>query len=150
MLCAKWAGKIVKLSNKDHTKTEIVIKGKILHIAPIWPSTASIGEKVAIVVKTAKKTGVETWVAALTAASLGSIPLSLNNAIFSPTTTASSTTMPRTRINVNKDNILIERSRGDINQNPPINDIGIPSETQNANFGFKNIANTTTTNNKPW
>ena len=38
----------------------MVISGKILHMAPISPSTASMGEKVAIVVRTAKKTGLDT------------------------------------------------------------------------------------------
>ena len=45
---------------RPKNKTEIVINGNILHIAPIVPSTASIGENVAIVVNTAKKTGVAT------------------------------------------------------------------------------------------
>ena len=64
-------------------------------------------------------------------------------------TIASSTTIPRTRINVNKDNILIETPNTGISQNPPIKEIGIPNETQKASFGFKNSARTRTTSNSP-
>ena len=83
------------------------------------------------------------------AASLGDNPLSLHKKTFSPTIIASSTTIPRTRINVNNDNILIERSTAGIKRKPPINDIGIPSETQNASFGLRNIAKINTTSTKP-
>ena len=36
-----------------------------------------------------------------------------------------------------------------IAKNPPMNEIGIPSETQKANFGFKNNANTKITSMSP-
>ena len=140
---------MVKLSISDHTKTEITTKGKIRHMPPMSPSTASIGENVTIVVRTAKNTGVATCIAPLTAASTEFIPRSLNNAIFSPTTIASSTTIPSTKMKVNNDNILIERSRGPNNQKPPMKEIGIPRETQNANLGFKNNARTIITSIRP-
>ena len=116
---------------------------------PISPSTDSIGAKVTIVVKTAKNTGVATCIAPFTAASSGSIPLSLNNAIFSPTTIASSTTIPKTRIKVKSDNMLMERLNGANNQKPPIKEIGIPRETQNANFGLRKSAKTKITKKRP-
>ena len=53
-------------------------------------------------------------------------------------------------MNVNSDNILIERSKAGMNQKPPIKDIGIPRETQNANLGFRKIAKTRTTRKRPW
>ena len=140
---------MVRLSISDQTKTEITTNGKIRHMPPISPSTASIGEKVTIVVKTAKNTGVATCIAPLTAASTEFIPRSLNSAIFSPTTIASSTTIPKTRINVNNDNILMDRSKGPNNQKPPMNEIGIPRETQKASLGFKNNAKTMITSMSP-
>ena len=140
---------MVKLSINDHIRTEMTTKGKIRQILPISPSTASIGEKVTIVVKTAKNTGVATCIAPFTAASTEFIPRSLNRAIFSPTTIASSTTIPKTRMNVNSDNIFMDKSNGPNSQNPPMNEIGIPSETQKANFGFKNNANTKITRMSP-
>ena len=133
----------------DHIKTDITTSGKMRHIPPISPSTESIGENVTIVVKTAKNTGVATCNAPFTAASTGSIPRSLKSAIFSPTTIASSTTIPKTKIKVNNDNMLIDMSNGPNNQKPPIKEIGIPKETQKANFGFKNNAKTMITNISP-
>ena len=50
---------------------------------------------------------------------------------------------------VNKDIILIDTSNKGSNQNPPMKDIGIPSETQAANFGFKNKARTIRTSPRP-
>ena len=50
---------------------------------------------------------------------------------------------------VNNDNMLIDRSNGPNNQKPPIKEIGMPSETQKANFGFKNNANTRITSMSP-
>ena len=73
----------------------------------------------------------------------------MNKAIFSPTIIASSTTIPNTKINVNRESILIERFNGANSQNPPMKEIGIPKETQNANFGFKNKANTIMTSMRP-
>ena len=52
-------------------------------------------------------------------------------------------------MNVNSDNILMERSAAGIKRNPPINDIGIPNETQKASLGFKKMANTKTTKVRP-
>ena len=69
--------------------------------------------------------------------------------MFSPTTIASSTTIPRTKMKVNKDIILIDTSNKGSNQNPPMKDIGMPSETQAANFGFKNKARTIRTSPRP-
>ena len=39
---------------------------------------------------------------------------------------ASSTTIPKTKINVKRDNIFIDTSKIGINQNPPIKDIEFP------------------------
>jgi len=59
-------------------------------------------------------------------------------------------TIPKTKINVKSDNIFIETSPKGINQNPPINEMGIPSETQKANFGLRNNAKIKTTSNNPY
>ena len=49
----------------------------------------------------------------------------------------------------NSDSKLIETSRyGSIN-NAPINEIGIPSDTQNANFGLRNMASINKTRIRP-
>ena len=43
----------------------------------------------------------------------------------------------------------METSNKGNNQKPPMNDIGIPSETQAASFGFKNKAKTIKTSPRP-
>ena len=53
-------------------------------------------------------------------------------------------------MNVNKESILMERSIIGINQNPPINEMGIPRDIQKASFGFKNNAKTIRTRNNPY
>ena len=50
------------------------------------------------------------------------------------------------KINTNNEIIFIDTPAKGKSQNPPIKDIGIPSETQNANLGFKKSAKTITTN----
>ena len=85
----------------------------------------------------------------MTAASIPFNPLSLHKKTFSPTIIASSTTIPNTKIKVNRDNMLIETSKIGINQKPPMKEIGIPNDTQKANFGFKKIARIITTRNSP-
>ena len=60
-ICAKCAGRIVSDSINEKIRTTIVTTGIILQILPKAPSTNIIGEKVTIVVKTAKITGLATW-----------------------------------------------------------------------------------------
>ena len=45
--------------------------------------------------------------------------------------------------------MLIDTSKIGINQKPPIKDIGIPNETQNASFGLRKIARMITTRSSP-
>ena len=140
---------MVNDSISEKISTTIVTTGMILHTFPKAPSTNIIGEKVTIVVKTANITGFATWYAPSNAASGPLSPLFLNICMFSPTTIASSTTIPSTRMKVNSEIILMETSKIGRSQNPPINEIGMPNETQPASFGLRNKASTTSTNDKP-
>ena len=49
----------------------------------------------------------------------------------------------------NNDSKLIETSRYGNISNAPINEIGIPSDIQNPNFGLRNIASTSKTRIRP-
>ena len=100
-------------------------------------------------VRIANITGVDTCVAPLTAASILDKPLSFQIKMFSPTIIASSTTIPRTKMNTNRESILMETSALGRSQNPPIKEMGIPKETQKASFGFRKMAKTITTRVKP-
>ena len=130
-------------------RTTIVTTGMIRQIFPRAPSTRIIGENVTMVVRTANITGVATWYVPLNAASDLPSPRCLNMKIFSPTIIASSTTIPKTKIKVNREIMLMDTSNNGNNQKPPMNDIGIPSDIQPANFGFRNNANTKITKDNP-
>ena len=62
---------------------------------------------------------------------------------------ASSTTIPRTKIKVNSESILIETSKKGKNQIAPKNDIGIPNDIQKASLGLINKDSTNITNKRP-
>ena len=80
-------------------------------IFPVAPSIISNGEKAATVVATAKNTGIIiSCVPSMTARSLG-FPCSYWEKMFSPTTMASSTTIPSTTMKANREMRLMETSR---------------------------------------
>ena len=75
-------------------RTETTIAGMMLKLARD-PGTKNRGPKAAMVVRTAKVTGTAISWAPSMAAVVGSLPCSIFSQAFSPTTMASSTTMPR-------------------------------------------------------
>ncbi len=99
-----------------------------------------MGAKTTIVVRIPKNTGSITSIVPLTVeVKLSSFSFILLLKTFSPTMIASSTTIPRTTININVDNtFIVTPSIGSKIKAPP-NEIGIPIATQNATDGLKNI-----------
>ena len=69
--------------------------------------------------------------------------------MFSPTTIASSTTIPRTKIKANNEIMFILVSKIGINIMPPAKLIGIPIIIQNAKSILKNIASVINTKSSP-
>ena len=69
--------------------------------------------------------------------------------MFSPTTMASSTTIPNTKIKVKRESIFIDTSTIGINIKPPRKEIGIPKETQPARFVLRKRARTIITKARP-
>ena len=69
---------------------------------------------------------------------LGQIPMGVSSVV-----------RKKTRINVKREIILIETSKIGSNQKPPINEIGMPNETQPASLGLRNRASTKSTSVKP-
>ena len=69
--------------------------------------------------------------------------------MFSPTTIASSTTIPRTRMNEYTVTILSDVPCSGMRAIAPKNVTGIPSVTQKASRGRKNSAKTTKTSSRP-
>ena len=118
-------------------------------ILPVTPDTNSIGVNAAIVVSTPKITGTMTSYVPRIAAL---VPLPVRVCVlwmFSPTTIASSTTMPSTRMNANSDIMLIETSNTGISAIEPRKDTGMPSVTHSASRRRRNSASTTNTIAKP-
>ena len=69
--------------------------------------------------------------------------------MFSPTTIASSTTIPSATINANIEIMLIVTSIDGRNRKQPMNEIGIPIVTQNASLNSRNSPNITMTRASP-
>ena len=80
-----------------------------------------------MVVSTPTVTGPATARAPEIAASNALFPRSLSAAMLSPTTTASSTTMPISRKNANRVPMFSVRSETSKNNNAPMKEIGIPT-----------------------
>ena len=149
LLCARWAGSTKKDSNSDSRRTEITTAGISLKIRPIVPGTKNNGANAATVVRIAKVTGIAISFAAATAAWGADSPFSRKANVRSPTTIASSTTMPSVTMNANVVTMLIEISAGPRISSAPRNEIGMPSATQNASRKSMNTARITTTSTRP-
>ena len=102
-----------------------------------------------IVVRVAAKTGSAIRRAAFSAASTGPSPRRARQSACSPTTIASSTTIPSVIINANNDTILIVIPAIYISAIAAIIAVGTPAATQNAVRAFKNKNNNPTTSARP-
>jgi hypothetical protein len=116
---------------------------------PIVPPMKRRGEKAATVVKTAKMTGMPTRCVPRMEASKGSPVPSCSAYTFSPTTMASSTTMPMERMKPKRDRRLIDTSRYCMRMNVPVNDKKMPTEVQKASRGARKRVSVRTTRNSP-
>ena len=116
---------------------------------PITPGMNSSGTNAATVVRTAKVTGLATSPAPAVAPCRPSPPSSWRVWMLSPTMTASSTTMPSTRMNAKSDTALSETSSVGISAIAPRNEIGMPRLTQKATRSSRKSASTTRTSANP-
>ena len=69
--------------------------------------------------------------------------------MFSPTTIASSTTIPSTRMKANSDITLIVTSTYGSRASAPMNETAMPTDTQRASRSFRNRASTRNTSRRP-
>ena len=69
--------------------------------------------------------------------------------MFSPTTMASSTTIPSTRTNANSEIMLTETPKAGISAMAPRNESGIPRLTQKASRSSRKSASATNTSTNP-
>jgi len=116
---------------------------------PIIPSICDRGRKAKTVVSTAMITGTATSRVPSMAAAVRLMPRSRRVKTFSPTTIASSTTMPSTTMKANIEIMFSEAPQAGMIQNPPMKEIGMPMATQKARRGCRKRARQMKTSTRP-
>ena len=111
--------------------------------------TKSSGAKAAMVVNTPTVTGLNTPRTPRRVEALPWPPASCSEMMFSPTTTASSTTSPSTMMRPNSEIILMLTSKGAKNMTAPRNEIGTPIATHVAKRRSNIMAKNKNTRAKP-
>ena len=119
-------------SKRETAKITITTTGKGHQNFPVSPGISKRGIKAIIVVAILKITGRETSLVPAIAASIGLSPFLRYSYTFSPTTMASSTTIPSTTRNPNMEIMLILTPTSGRKMIPPIKEIVIPIMTQKA------------------
>nr|AIF10433.1 hypothetical protein [uncultured marine thaumarchaeote KM3_45_G08] len=142
-------GSIKKHSTKLARSTATTTRGIATMISPITPEIIITGRKAATVVKLAETTGTIMYFAPATAASEGPRPEDRFTNACSPTTIASSTTIPIIIIIANKLTILIVWPVTNMAAKDPKIAVGIPTAIQKATREFKKTNNIPNTNAKP-
>ena len=144
-----WPGSMscdsMRLAIRQKTTTPPIV----LKNAPNCPPNRRIGKKAAIVVKTPKMTGTDTSIVPSIAASSLEKPFTSKAWIRSPTTIASSTMIPSTKIKpITVSELMVSPTEGKRDSAPAIA-MGIPAATQIASLNRKNKARITSTSINP-
>ena len=142
-------GRIKKHSTKLARSTATTTRGIATIISPIIPEIIITGRKAAIVVKLAETTGTIMYFAPSTAASAGPRPEDRFTNACSPTTIASSTTIPIIIIMANKLTMFIVWPVTNMAAKDPKIAVGIPTAIQKATREFKKTNSIPSTNAKP-
>ena len=129
--------------------TAITTSGIARMIWPMMSEMTSSGMKAAIVVKDELNTGAAMRLAPFTAASRGSSPRRARHAACSPTTIASSTTMPSAMIRPNRLTILIDWPLSSMIRTVANSEVGIPIATQKAVGVLRKMNRISSTRTRP-
>ena len=136
-------------SINENKRVKITTKGIGVRILPKKPGMNKIGTKATAVVITAKVTGIATACApAIEDSTLGPSFWKWENTL-SPTTMASSTTIPRTIMNPKSEIRLMDTSAKGSIMKAPRKEMGIPRVTHTANEGRRNRVRAVRTNTRP-
>ena len=138
------------VSISETISTGMTIHGICRQMFPLTPCTPNIGMKAIIVVNTPKAATLITSQVPRGAARWAGSPASIRSFTRSPTTIASSVTIPSTRMKANSEIMLIEMSPCGSAIRAPAKAIGIPSATWKASAGRRNSARAMYTRMKPW
>ena len=136
-------------STSDTTNTATTTAGICMKNLPVCPGTMNSGKKATMLVSTAKQTGAETSLAPSMAARRKGTPRWRCSYTFSPTTTASSTTMPNVTMKANSEIMLMDAPVNGMNRKEPRMEMGMPSVTQKASFGSRNRPSSSRTSTSP-
>jgi hypothetical protein len=147
---AMWCGRITKHSIRLAISTTITVNGMSAIIDPNRPPIAISPKKASTVVSIAEKTGAAIRRAAFSAAIAGGSPRSRCRAsACSPTTIASSTTIPRQSNSANSEIMLSVIPPRYMNATAAVIATGMPAATQNAVRAFRNTKSSPTTSTSP-
>lgn len=148
--CDIWLGRIRKHSINEAIRTAITVNGMSRIRSPKRPPTAISPKKAMTVVKVAANTGIAMRLAAPSAASTGDSPKTRARwSACSPTTIASSTTIPNVMINPNRLIMLMVKPPIHMNAIAASKATGIPAATQKAVRALRNKNSKATTRPKP-
>ncbi len=132
-----------------NTRAMMTTQPTTLKNPAIRPVLSTRGRNAAMVVSTPKMTGIETSQVPSMAACTGGLPICSWPYTRSPTTMASSTRMPRTRMKAMTVMALMEMSAKGNMATVPSSAIGIPAATHMASLNFRNMARMMTTRPRP-
>ena len=144
-----WFGKIKKHSINEAASTTTTVNGISAIKSPNLPPTATSPKKAMIVVVVAANTGRAIRRAAVSAASIGPSPLRARLSACSPTTMASSTTIPKVMIKANNEIMLMVMPAAYMIASAASIAVGIPAATQKAVRAFKNRNSKISTSPRP-
>ena len=131
--CAMWWGRIQAASTSEKASTGMTMRGRVPMRSPQMPGRPSSGPNAAMVVRTPNEAGNRTCRTPFTAAA--STPVFARETwrcTFSPTTMASSTTIPRVRMNPNRVNMFTVTPSPGIIRKAPKKATGSPAAVQTA------------------
>ena len=145
-----WRGRIRKHSIRLAASTAITVNGMSAIRLPNRPPTATSPKKAITVVSVAENTGAAILIAAVSAAVTGSSPsVRCRKSACSPTTMASSTTMPSVMMSAKSEIMLIVSPPSHIRAIADRSATGMPAATQNAVRAFRNRNSSPTTSASP-
>ena len=150
MAWAMWRGRIRKHSTSEAISTAITVNGMSAISVPKRPPITTSDQKAITVVSVAENTGANMRRAAFSAATAGGSPRTRARwSACSPTTMASSTTMPSVMMSAKSEIMLIVSPAAHISAMAASSATGMPAATQNAVRALRKRNRSPTTSRSP-
>ena len=146
---ARWAGRMRRHSTNETIKTAMTTEGRTWKKRPFSPGTKSRGRKAMMLVATAKRTGHGHFLDPVDGGIHAGLPLEILWKMSSPTTTASSTTMPSVMMNPKSEIMLMVPPMSGRRTSEPMMETGMPMAVQNATRSSRRRPSAMSTNTSP-